>query len=106
MRNLEFISKLYNENKLKYVRLDCVVQNKNYKEIELFINIAKKYNFYCYLSRIINWERGTYTSEQFKEHNIFDINHSNHQDFLKIINQNFNYDKIDFGNLSEYRKNI
>ena len=104
MKNLEFISTLYKENKLKFVRLDCVVQNKNYKEIGTFINISKKYNFNCYLSRIVNWGRGTYTDEEFKEHNIFDDNHSNHVDFVKIINQNFNYDKIDFGNLSEYIK--
>lgn len=103
MRNLEFISSLYKQDKIKYVRLDCVVQNKNYKEINKFINISKKYNFYCYLSRIVNWGRGTYTNEEFKEHNIFDVNHPNHQHFLHIINQNFNYDKIDFGNLNEFR---
>lgn len=104
MKNLEYISSLYEDNKLKFVRLDCVVQNKNYKEIPLFIEIAKKYNFHCYFSRIVNWGRGTYSSEEFDEHNIFDINHHNHQDFINIINQNFDYDKIDFGNLSEYIK--
>ena len=104
MKNLEFVSTLYSKNKLQYVRLDCVVQNKNYKEINQFISIAKKYNFYCYLSRIVNWGRGTYTDEQFKEHNIFDINHPNHQDFIKVINQRFEYEKIDFGNLTEYIK--
>ena len=103
MKNLEFISTLYKENKLKFVRLDCVVQNKNYKEIGTFINIAKKYNFHCYLSRIVNWGRGTYTDEEFKEHNIFDSNHQNYQEFINIINIDFNYDKIDYGNLTEYR---
>ena len=91
MKNLEFVSELYDNNLLKFVRLDCVVQNKNYKEIDKFINIAKKYNFNCYLSRIVNWGRGTYT-------------HPNHNNFLEKINQNFDYDKIDFGNLSEYIK--
>jgi hypothetical protein len=104
MKNLEFVSKLYEENKLKYVRLDCVVQNKNYTEIGKFINIAKKYNFYCYFSRIVNWGRGTYTNEEFEQHNIFDINHPNYIHFIDIINQNYNYDKIDFGNVNEFRK--
>lgn len=104
MRNLEYISSLYGEEKLKYVRLDFVVQNKNYKEIPLFVDIAKKYNFYCYLSRIVNWHRGTYTDEQFKEHNIFDVSHQNHQDFINVINQKFNYEKLDYGNLTEYIK--
>ena len=104
MKNLEFVSELYDNNLLKFVRLDCVVQNKNYKEIDKFINIAKKYNFNCYLSRIVNWGRGTYTEQEFKEHNIFDVTHPNHNNFLEKINQNFDYDKIDFGNLSEYIK--
>jgi sulfatase maturation enzyme AslB (radical SAM superfamily) len=103
MRNLQFIDELYQNSHLTFVRLDCVVQNKNYKEIPLFIEIAKKHNFQCYLSRIVNWGRGTYTEEEFKEHNIFDIKHHNHSDFIKVINQNFDYEKIDFGNLSEYR---
>jgi sulfatase maturation enzyme AslB (radical SAM superfamily) len=104
MKNLEFISSLYKKDKIKFVRLDCVVQNKNYKELSKFINIAKKYKFHCYLSRIVNWGRGTYTNEEFKQHNIFDVNHPNYQHFLSIINQNFDYDKIDFGNLNEFIK--
>ena len=50
--------------------------------------------------------RNTYTDEQFKEHNIFDINHPNHFDFVNVINEDFGYDKVDFGNITEYRKNI
>jgi molybdenum cofactor biosynthesis enzyme MoaA len=102
MNNLEFISELYKERKIKFVRLDCVVQNKNYTEIGKFIEIAKKHGFYCYLSRIVNWGRGTYTDEEFKEHNIFDNNHPNHNHFIEIINQEFDYHKVDFGNLSQY----
>ena len=43
------------------------------------------------------------TDEEFKEHNIFDSNHQNYQEFINIINIDFNYDKIDYGNLTEYR---
>ena len=103
MKNLDFVSSLYQENKLKFVRLDCVVQNKNYKEIDKFIDIAKKHNFHCCLSRIVNWQRAAYTKEEFKEHNIFDENHPNHKHFLNVLKQDFNYDRIDFGNISEYR---
>jgi len=101
MKNLEFIFELYEKKSLYYVRLDCVVQNENYKELMEFVNIAKKYNFYCYFSRITLWS-DTYTDEEFKKHNIFDENHSNHLDFIDKINQNFNYDKLDYGNLTEY----
>ncbi len=103
MKNLEFISELYENRSLHYVRLDFVVQNKNYKELKEFVNIAKKYNFHCYFSRITLWS-DTYTDEEFKEHNIFDENHPNHLDFIDKINCNFNYDKIDYGNLNQFIK--
>ena len=101
MKNLEFISELYQKNSLQYVRLDCVVQNKNYKELSEFVNIAKKFNFYCYFSRITLWS-DTYTEKEFEEHDIFNKNHPNHLDFIDEINKDFNYDKIDYGNLTEY----
>lgn len=102
MNNLQFVKRLFDEKKLWYVRLDFVCQQKNYKEIPLFIDIAKKYNFHCYLSRIDNW--GTYSEEEFKVHNIFDKHHPEHSEFLKIVNQTYDYEFIDFGNLSEFRK--
>lgn len=101
MNNLKFISSLYNENKLAGVRLDCVVQNNNYTELDKFIAIAKQYNFNCYLSRIL--KVSYWSDEEFKQHNIFDVSHKNHIDFLQIIRKNFEYNRIDFGNLSEYR---
>lgn len=101
LRNLNFVEKLYDAKKLHWVRLDFVCQQKNYKEIPLFINIARSHGFYCYLSRIVNW--GTYSPDEFSKHNIFDPNHPEHSDFLNVIRQDMNYDLIDFGNLTEFR---
>jgi len=105
MENLNFIYDLYQNNSLYYVRLDCVVQNKNYKELQEFVNIAPKFNFYCYFSRITLWT-DTYTEKEFEEHNIFNINHPNHLDFINEINKNFEYDKIDYGNLNDFLKKL
>lgn len=103
MANLEFVAELLNQKKLGYVRLDCVVQKKNYQEIDKFVNIAKKYNFYCFLQKIVKIT-DTYTDDEFKIHNIFDENHPEHNKFIEIINQNFDYEKLQLGNLSTYLK--
>jgi hypothetical protein len=101
MNNIEYVSDLKKEGKIKRIQLDFVCQKFNYKEIPLFIEIAKKYNYYCYLSRIVNW--GTYTSEEFNFHDITNKNHPEHKYFLDIINKNYNYNEIRWGNISKFR---
>lgn len=103
MENLKFVSELHYENKLGYVRVDCVVQKKNYKELDKFVDIAKKYNFLCFLQKLIKIT-DTYTEKEFKLHDICAESHPEHEEFIKIINQDFNYDKLQFGNLSQFRK--
>lgn len=100
-KNLYFIEELHRNGKLTWVRLDFVCQQKNFKEIPLFIDIAQSHGFNCYLSRIVNW--GTYSEPDFKQHNIFDVDHPEHREFLEIINRPYTYNRVDYGNLSEYR---
>lgn len=101
MHNLQMISKLYSSNLIQLVRLDFVCQQKNYMEIPLFINIAKNLNVHCTISRLVNW--GTFSDDEFKHENIFDINHPEHNNFLKILNNNYDYDKIEWGNVVEFK---
>lgn len=101
MRNLGFVDELHKQKKLSWVRLDFVCQNRNFTEMRVFVDIAKQHGFNCYFSRIVNW--GTYSSIEFNEHNIFDPSHANHKQFLELINEDFGYDKVDFGNLTEFR---
>lgn len=100
MNNLSFISSLKKNNNIKSVILCCVVQNLNYKSIPNFIKIAKKFDFTAHFSRLVNW--GTFSDKEFKEHNIFDENHPNHQSFINIINQNYDYKHIAWTNLDKY----
>ena len=97
MKNLSFIQSL----DLPWVRLDMCVQKNNYQSIPKFIEIAKRYNFDSYTSRIFNW--GTFNEKTFDEHNIFDPKHSEHKQLLKIINKDCKYDKHDWGNLAGFR---
>lgn len=100
MKNLHFISKLVEKGQLKSVRLDMVVQKNNYKSIPEFIQIAQAHNFDSYTSRIFNW--GTFTSQEYNVHNIFDKRHPEHKAFLKILNQDYHYHKHDWGNLTDF----
>jgi organic radical activating enzyme len=104
MQNLEFISILKREKKIAKVRLDFVVQKNNYNEMQDFVEISKKFGFDCYFSKIMDWN--TYSPDEFNKHNILDKNHAEHKNFLKIIGGDFKYEKIDFGNLSKFRKKL
>ena len=97
MKNLHFIREL----KLSNIRLDMCVQRYNYKSIPEFIQIAQAHGFNSYTSRIFNW--GTFAEKDFDYHNIFDSKHPEHVQFLKVLNQDYHYDKHDWGNLTEFR---
>ena len=96
LKNLHFIRTL----DLKSVRLDMCVQKHNYKSIPEFIQIAQAHGFKSYTSRIFNW--GTFSEKDFAYHNIFDSKHPEHVQFLKILNQDYHYDKHDWGNLTDF----
>lgn len=104
MKNLEFVCELYDYNYLDHVQLDFVVQQKNFREIPQFVKIAQHFGFGAYFSRLLNWN--TWTIEDFKKNDIFDIKHEEHNDFLSVINQNFDYERIFWGNVNSFRTNI
>ena len=96
MKNLYFIESL----NLTDVRLDMCVQKNNYQSIPEFIQIAQAHGFHSYTSRIYNW--GTFSDEEYKVHNIFDRDHPEHEQFLKILNKDYHCDDHDWGNLTDF----
>jgi len=106
MKNLDFLSMLRSRDEITFLRLDFVVQDHNFKEMPEFIELGKKYKVdQVYFQRIINW--GTFSEEEFKQRNIFDPNHLDHQLFLKIINTDIFNDKIvNLGNLISFNKQL
>ena len=103
MKNLEFVADLYRKRQLTWVRLDFVCQRLNYREMPLFVEIAKRHGFFCYFSRILEWKDSGYEGSAFFEHDVFNPLHREHREFLKVVNQDFGYDQIDFGNISRFR---
>lgn len=84
--NLKFIATIPN---LYSVKPSFVVQQANYKEIPLFVDLLEsifkgsRKELRIFFGRITNWN--TFTEEEFKQHNIFDKDHPEHQDFLKVL---------------------
>lgn len=59
-------------------RTRMVVQNQNFQEIQKFYDFCKSYDVdRIEYSKITNW--GTWPNEEFKQHNVFDLDHPNHQ---------------------------
>ena len=85
MNNLKFISTLPN---LKKIKPSFVVQNHNYKEMGLFYDMmfdlfGKKSNIF--FGKINNW--GTFSDEEFLEHQVWNPDHRNYSDFIEEVNR-------------------
>jgi molybdenum cofactor biosynthesis enzyme MoaA len=99
MDNLAFVSGLNAQGAVKYVRLDMVVQDCNFHEINDFVRIARRYDFHCILMRLVNW--GTYSDAEFERRNVFSEAHPRHEELRRVMRNLIAYDKLDLGNLKE-----
>ena len=102
MKNLKNMSKLRKENKIKFLRLDFVVQKTNYKEMPDFVKICKEFNVdQSYFSLVSDW--GTWSVEEYQKHAIWKKDHEEFEDFIKVMkNPIFNDQIVNLGNVTEY----
>ena len=71
MENLKFISKARNKGELEYVRVLCVLQRDNYKELPAIAKLTIDLKFdYLDVTRVDNW--GFLTDEEFKKISMYD----------------------------------
>lgn len=97
--NLKFISTIPT---LKKIKTSFVVQQSNYKEMDLFLKTMKEIfglKTKVFFGKINNW--GTFTTEQFEILKVWDPKHSEHQEFLDEFNK-VSKDPFVFHNLHEF----
>ena len=111
MNNLESISLLRQQNLINELRLDFCIQKENYKEIPLMaqLGVSNKADK-VYFSRITDWNtfwtggRMGEGENKFKENDVFDTEHPDHDDFLEVVGSSeLEHECIDLGNIAGYR---
>jgi MoaA/NifB/PqqE/SkfB family radical SAM enzyme len=109
LENMYFICSLRADKnvKMREVRVDFVVQERNYQEMGDFVElITTEYPEVdsIYFSLITDW--GTYPAEEFKKHAIWKKEHPDFDKFVKMLKEDtrISHPKVDLGNLSEYKK--
>ena len=99
MENLKFIATIPN---LTMIKPSFVVQQQNYKEMKMFydlmIGIFGKRST-IYFGKIINW--GTFSDDEFKQHQVHNPDHVEFQDFIKELNNTLPAENS-FHNFGEY----
>lgn len=99
--NLKFIATI---PLLQSVKVSFVVQKHNYKEMGIFYKIMKeifghKNKLKIFFGRINNW--GTFTPEEFAEHDVCNPEHPEFKEFVKEFNKVYPNEFI-FTNLQQY----
>ena len=103
MNNLVFLSEFRKMKKFNHLRLDFLVQQKNYKGMVDFVKIGKRLGVdSCYFSLIADW--GTWPVEEYKKHAIWKTDHPEFNEFIKVMEDPIFDDPIvDLGNVTDYR---
>jgi MoaA/NifB/PqqE/SkfB family radical SAM enzyme len=83
-QNLEFLSQLRRADRVPYVSLNFVVQQKNYRQIPAFIEMTRALGFdRALFLKLINI--GSFTADEFVENDVCDPRHPEHQEFLATL---------------------
>lgn len=103
-KNMEFAASLRKSGKIKYFRINFVVQRKNYLEMERFIEWGLELGVdNVFFTKILNW--GTYTEQEFDEITMMDKNDVPKPEFAEILERDIFKNKIvDLGTI-QYKKN-
>ena len=82
--NMEFISSLRREGKIDLLDLSFVVQERNFKEMEMFFEMGKKWNVDSIrYKRLIS--HGVYTHDSFSQSDVFNPNHPNYDEAKRML---------------------
>jgi MoaA/NifB/PqqE/SkfB family radical SAM enzyme len=101
--NMKFLSSLRQKNLINELRIDCVVQRKNYKELDKLIKIGLDLKVdKVFFSLLVDW--GTWPVNVYEQNCIWKDTHPEFKEFIEILqNPIFDNPIVDLGNLTEYR---
>jgi len=91
-RNLDFVRTLPIA-----LKISCVVQNNNFREMPAFVELGRTYGGRIYFSQLVNW--GTFSREEFRARAVHLPGHPDHAEFIGILRQVAGWPEVDLGNL-------
>lgn len=102
--NVAFLSELRAAGKIDWLRLDFVVQQRNYRELVAFVELARGFGAVDTISANLITDWGTYGKEEFATHAIWKEGHPEFQQFLEVLRDPvFDDPSVHLGNVSAYR---
>ena len=104
LTNLKMLGRLRARDAFSEFRLDFVVQNDNFAELEAFVALAKRVGADgVHLLQLRNW--GTFSADAFRDLEVTRPDHPNHERLVSILSQPaFGERFVDLGNLAPLRK--
>ncbi len=79
------------------LKLSCVVQANNFRELPAFAALAAAHGFSAYCSQLVNW--GTFSRGEFAERAVHLAGHPEHKAFREILREIALLPHVDLGNL-------
>ena len=105
MRNLEFLAGLRREGRITLLRLDFVVQQRNFREMSVFVELAKRLRSVdlVVFSLVRDW--GTWSLEEYEAQCVWNTKHPEFPAFLDVLRDPILEDPlVHLGNLQAYRE--
>ena len=101
-KNMTFLSTLRQQNLINELRIDCVVQTRNYEEMPELVELGKKLKVdTVYFSRIVDWN--TWNIYRFNREAVWREEHPQYKSFQQVLMDPILKDDIvDLGNLTEF----
>jgi molybdenum cofactor biosynthesis enzyme MoaA len=101
IKNIEFLSGLRLRNEIPFLRLDFVVQDHNFREMEEFVLLGKKLGVdQVFFQKIANW--GTFPEKEYQARAVYLPGHPDEREFSEMMNSKLLRDPIvNPGNLGD-----
>jgi len=105
LENVRFLDALRSDGKIRGLRIDFVVQQRNYREMPGFVEFGRTFPHIdkVVFSLITDW--GTYPPAEFRRHAVWKRDHPEFPAFLEVLRHPVLGDpKVYLANLTEYRR--